>query len=78
MLFNKVLGENEKMCLLFLLKKPEALFGPPSKFIPKDVILSVAIINKILFSIISCFWLLFIYIKSLIFYINLPKFYYLF
>ena len=27
MLFSKVLGENEK-CLLFLLKKPKALFGP--------------------------------------------------
>ena len=28
MLFNKVLGENEKC--VFLLKKPKALFGPPN------------------------------------------------
>ena len=31
MLFNKVLVENEKMCLLLLLKKPKELFGQPKQ-----------------------------------------------
>ena len=29
-LFNKVLGEKWKMCLLFFFKKPKELFGPPN------------------------------------------------
>lgn len=38
MLFNKVLGENEKYVFLFLFKKPNELFGPPKAIISFEFI----------------------------------------